>query len=742
MSKALCCAALSLFSFLGLAQSTDWSNYKVLEAKGPVPSDFTRNLQRELAKSEKKSNTYKDRTERYRAEQFYLQSAYEIQGLLNSGRISYGDTVTNYCRAVLDKVLADFPDLKKKIRLYLNKNPQHNAFTTDEGIIFVNTGLLSQLETEAQLAFVLAHEVVHYAEKHVIDEYLELERIKDGDDDYEDATVDEKISSISRFSKDSELEADELGYKRYYKNTGYSLEAPNQLMDIMLYSYLPFNEVPVSTDFLNIASLTIPPSFFKEEVASISAIEDYDDSESSHPNIKKRRSTMKQISFGDAGGEDFLISEAAFMHVRKISRYENTRLFLSYRDYERAIYNAYLLRTEDKESKFLKTVIANSLYAFSAYSNEDELTDVQVDYEEIEGESQQVYFLLDKLTQAQRNVVAMAWVLALKEEYPDDAFIQQMYEETLDGLVYENDFVYEDFSSESYDDVKARVEAQMAQDSSAAESNSKVANIKKKKREEEGTVGDNFVKYALSAFISDSTLRHDFNARDEIKEEKESIKNYRNRYNRDNDDLYDENLALGLDKVLIVNPRYLNLEMGVFGEGLDREKSVENVDKYRTHIHEISRDLNLRSEMLTHEMMSTAEQYNHHAALSMWLNERMRHVNSGVLVSEYNHVKDARKYYETDHLVFTGNYTIKESDFNPFGKVMEVLCVAVVYPFYPYYFSSAFSPDYESFNYYYVFDLETGQAILAENTYYKDPDETDYIKSMLYNNLLQTKAKP
>ncbi len=737
---------LLLLVFFAAAQENPWYDYQPIQSKGPVPKDFTDNLLAELKKSDAKAKGRDTRKERNRAEDFYLKSTYEIRNLLNSGRISYGDTVSLYCQSVLDKVLKDFPKLRKEIRLYVNKNPQHNAFTTDEGIIFVNTGLLAQLETEAQLAFVLAHEVVHYAENHVIDEYLEFERIKDEDDEYDNLSRDEKISSISRFSKDSELEADALGYKRYFKNSGYSNAAPNQLMDIMLYSYLPFNEIEVKPDYLNIASLKVPVNFYKEKVEDISAIEDYDDSESTHPNIKKRRSTMLQTTLGDVGGEDFLISKDAFMYCRKLCRFENTKVFVAQRDYEKAIYNSYLLLLEEPESKFLKKCIAKSLYAFSTYANENELEDIQTDFEDIEGESQRVYFMLSEMTNAQLNVTAMAWILALKNEYPEDVYLKKAYERCLDGLVYENDFVYEDFSFESFEAVKARVEAQMAADTLKTQtSNSKVANIKKKKREVEGAIGQDFTKYALADFIGDSTLKADFERRDSNKEEQRDIFAFTNKTKKgDKSSIYDDNLALGIDKAVFVNPRYLSISDYYSSTELEREKTIANRNAYREKIRSLGEKVKLKTEFLEHEEIETGDavEFNHHAAISAWLNERMSHTNTGVLVSETDYINDAKSYYNTNKIIFTGNYTVKETDLNVLGIYGTLFYSLFVYPAIPYLYSQMFTPDYYSFNFYYVFNLDNSDAILAENTYYQNPDSQDYLKSMLYNNLLQTKSKP
>ncbi len=51
-------------------------------------------------------------------------------------------------------------------RFFVIRDPMPNAFALPNGSIFVNTGLLSLLENEDQLASVLAHEITHVVDRH------------------------------------------------------------------------------------------------------------------------------------------------------------------------------------------------------------------------------------------------------------------------------------------------------------------------------------------------------------------------------------------------------------------------------------------------------------------------------------------------------------------------------------------------------------------------------------------------
>jgi len=55
------------------------------------------------------------------------------------------------------------------IRVYIVDVPEFNAYAMPNGAVVVYTGLLLQAENEAQLAFVLGHEITHYLHRHSLE---------------------------------------------------------------------------------------------------------------------------------------------------------------------------------------------------------------------------------------------------------------------------------------------------------------------------------------------------------------------------------------------------------------------------------------------------------------------------------------------------------------------------------------------------------------------------------------------
>ncbi|RKX19147.1 MAG: hypothetical protein DRP35_08180, partial [Candidatus Zixiibacteriota bacterium] len=266
-----------------------------LQCKGKIPEEFI------TLSSEKvnKDRATIDQSENYNVKkakkEFYLFTNYKIDYLLRSGMVLFGDEATEYVRSVRAYILKDSPELKDKIRFYVIKSPEVNAFCTYQGIIFVNIGLLAQVENEAELAYVLSHEIIHYKNHHIINDFLNTTNIIKGNGKYGKYSYEQKVHAYFNYSKENEMEADAQGLQDFYLKTDYDINQVLNVFDVLLYSYLPFDEVPFDTNYFNDRYFKVPSDFFLKKTKPISAVEDYDDSESTHPNIKTRREKIYEI---------------------------------------------------------------------------------------------------------------------------------------------------------------------------------------------------------------------------------------------------------------------------------------------------------------------------------------------------------------------------------------------------------------------------------------------------------------
>jgi len=84
----------------------------------------------------------------------------KIQG---SGFIVRDAKLNEYVRRVFCRLT---PDYCSELRIYVLSRPGFNASMAPNGAMTIWTGTLLRAENEAQLAFVLAHELAHYLRRH------------------------------------------------------------------------------------------------------------------------------------------------------------------------------------------------------------------------------------------------------------------------------------------------------------------------------------------------------------------------------------------------------------------------------------------------------------------------------------------------------------------------------------------------------------------------------------------------
>ncbi len=118
------------------------------------------------------------------------------------------------------------PDIKYRFAILDTDNV--NAYSAPAGYIFISRGLLNRLESEAELAGVLGHEIAHVSRKHVIKEIqkshlysataivaLEAAQVDSSQQDMIEQLVDASWDNLvtKGLSKEDEYEADAFGCK-------------------------------------------------------------------------------------------------------------------------------------------------------------------------------------------------------------------------------------------------------------------------------------------------------------------------------------------------------------------------------------------------------------------------------------------------------------------------------------------------------------------------------------------------
>jgi predicted Zn-dependent protease len=159
------------------------------------------------------------------------------QDIKTSGRMVADPALTAYVRGIMCKVA---PEYCGTLRLYVLELADFNAAMAPNGFMVVFTGALLRCHNEAQLAYLLAHEVTHFQRRHTLQQWRQIRTAVSalifpqialsvvGLGPVGILAQLAAIGSIMQFSREQEREADAFGLDRVAA-AGYD---PGQSVDI------------------------------------------------------------------------------------------------------------------------------------------------------------------------------------------------------------------------------------------------------------------------------------------------------------------------------------------------------------------------------------------------------------------------------------------------------------------------------------------------------------------------------
>lgn len=467
-----------------------------LVSEGPMPEDLRMGYEQTYRASLEQASEYMGG--RVKKKDEVRDASFNISKMMAGGHIVYGDPVTRMVERIADTLLADWPELRSKLRFYTVLSPDVNAFATAQGMVFVNAGLVAQVEDEAQLAFVLSHEIVHYYRNHGWEELVG--RADKGKDEIEQsrAEMGEFMRRHLR-SREMEREADSLGIALFYIKSPYHKAVADGVFDVLQYSALPFDDAPFDRSFIDAPYYRSTADCWLDSVAPISARDDYDDSRSTHPNLLKRRVRAASQLDGYYGGEHFLtVSKEEFARLQRIARIECVRQELLFGQLSRAFYESYLLCRADSTDSAAHRLMAQALYAAAKYRNRG-ITDVTGNYKTVEGEVQQAYHMLRRMDSRQLSLLTIHKLWELQRRFPNDPDYGRMTEDLLDDLYSIHKMRTVDFLASLPDTSSAKSSAQQAADTA------RLTKYERIRRRKEAEKESNPYSYAFTDILQSDT---------------------------------------------------------------------------------------------------------------------------------------------------------------------------------------------------------------------------------------------
>jgi Zn-dependent protease with chaperone function len=266
-----------------------------------------------------------------------------IADLLKTTRTITAPEAHSYLQSVLKKIISANNELSGlEVRVMFSRDWWPNAYSIGDGTITINAGLMIYLDNEAELAFVLSHELSHYYLNHSgksIRKYVEtihsdefqkeLKRLSK-----EQYRVNEQLEKLTKsivfdsrqHSRNNEAEADLRAFN-FMKKTGYdcnsiitSLRLMDKIDDSSLFKPLELEQV------FNFNGYPFKKKWIQKESAIFSQLDETDtpltqkekDSLKTHPDCSKRILALTDsIQIIKTIGEKFLVDEKLFNVLKK-----------------------------------------------------------------------------------------------------------------------------------------------------------------------------------------------------------------------------------------------------------------------------------------------------------------------------------------------------------------------------------------------------------------------------------------
>ena len=654
--------------FLG---AQDFNDYKNIESSGVIPEDFmtlsSTKFQEDQLRIEKKESNFIKNTQK----QFFLESNFFVNEFLQNGKVLFNDPLGIYVNKVLAQLLKNQPELKSTIRVYIVKSSIINAFATDKGIILLNIGLLSKLETEAQLAFVLAHEITHFTKRHVLNRYVQNEKMVKGEIEYTSKDIESKLFTRTTYAKAQEMEADMEGLELLLK-TPYNHAAGKQVMEILA-SDIPFK--PKATFDPELLSFKTKPvrKFTTISIDSITTTDGVETENPSHPAISERIKALEtKVAAAKKGiaTQDYISSKEEFLLMRKSARFELCNLFLQNAKVEPAIFSINQLLLEYPDSKYLRKLLCKSLYLQAKTGVNVQQFQFGENSHDNPRDIQYIGKYLSQLSPSEKNAMA---ILSYLKFYPDQQNLSK--EIRFRDLLYDFKYQLEKDSSVYFNQVKATI------------------------------LQDSLSNKILASFTDPKEIV--------------SGKNKKTKG------------GANISSLLIIDPTYRIFDLR--REKQERYiASEKSLIEYHDQIEDISNKLSINTTIGSSINLEKGEikKFNDQSTLRVYLEEITSNGND-IIAVDYEKVNDICNFYKTDNLGIIGTYSFHLKKPAIF-KIGLLLWTGVVFPLLPLGIYYAVVPTYRTYNVLYVINARNQAVVVKDIKESKFRDSKGVVNSITY----------
>ncbi len=343
---------------------------RLKEQKASIPASLPKLVQRELAK------LYEDRTNAF------LE-------LLDNDLLLFDHPINAEVERIVAVLLEPLPADERDIRVFVLRDETPNAFSIGNGTIMFTLGMLERVQNEAQIAFILAHEVAHERLRHAETDMLNYAQ-SIHDKEFQKQLMSAYRSTYNKVEKLQELligfsldkrrhgrtheyEADSTGLD-LLQRTNYQLSAAVTTMDVLLACDKEY--FSNTLDLHNAFSRTgdaFNSDWILRRGPSLGLSDRergaLDDSLKTHPDCELRREVLgsQVANLGGDRGVAAIMEAERFERLQLMARMEVIDLYLYQGNPARAMYLSLRLLEDEPENAYARAVVGIALGSLHHY---------------------------------------------------------------------------------------------------------------------------------------------------------------------------------------------------------------------------------------------------------------------------------------------------------------------------------------------------------------------------------------
>lgn len=721
-------------------QNNSFYDYKPARCAGEIPSDF---LVKSSEKAEAAKREIKDsrvsRQDKKQEFEYAITSSFAVDEMLSSGQILFGDSMSLFIQNVAKRILESNgeEELLKKLRFYVLKSPIPNAYCTSNGAVLVSVGLLSRLENEAQLAFILSHEIQHYILKHSLKEYKKINTMKNASSGQR---LEDKLSDIYNFSQENENEADLNGFKMMQR-AGYNLDEGVYVFDMLKYAEYPFLEITLPIDSFETEYYKFPLSLHTQIKEAVKKgadgdekhlQEQGDETNKTHPSLDRRINRMRDMIAADGnqkGKPLYLAGKEPFNYISKMARHELLLLYLRYADYGNAYYLAEVMQKLYGSSLFIAKVKAMSIYGLAHHSSlKHSMDKYGCNVSRSRGEWRPLIALFSKMDLKELSAFGSRQIYFIKKEYKDDPFLDKVSRDFFrivqsNALIRISDLALAKPQLENNQDTTEK--------SDETDNNSGIKNPRNRVKRNAST-GASMGTYYMQIFtdIKDREYLQKF-----LKEMQYS--ELSKTEGEKQDPIAKKSKPEQVVTQMVMFPPQIELSYGS-----ENKRDLYQEEDYKEFLvnkwDELGDKANLNIDVLRTNMDQrvSLEAINDYMALSDWIIERLNNDTQDMVLFNGEFVKEPMQRKNATHVGWVSyDYKQGKRKFSP----EYMLYSMVFYPTFPLYLIWQFSRDYQFNEYCVVFNTQTGKAIHVKRKKFSSRLQGDLLNAQIYETLYNVK---